>query len=115
MPKDVDAQRTHMLRGEQLDNGWCYDGDRDPDIFRCGEREEAVARGDTSVSYDGTMVLDLKAGTVKQGKPIERNRPVTLAEMQEATGGKLPATTAADTKTTDNAPAGTGRGAAARP
>jgi hypothetical protein len=115
MAKDKDAggaegQRARLARGDQLEGGWCFDGDRDPAIFRCGEMEESVARGDVSVSYDGMTVTDLKKGMVSEGEKIERTRPVTLMEMREASGGDLPADTAATTVTTDNAPAGDGGG-----
>lgn len=107
---DVAAQRARLARGEQLEGGWCFDGDRDPDIFRCNETERAVAAGELSVSWDGTKVLNLKTGEMTEGERIERNRPVTLMEINATTGGGAP-TAGGDTATTDNAPAGTGRGA----
>jgi hypothetical protein len=99
--------------GTRLPTGVCLDFSRNPAIFACSELDKRVARGEVSVSYDGTQVLDLKTGEMTAGEPIDRSMPVTLMEMADASGGNLPAATNADTVTTDNAPAG-GRGRATR-
>jgi hypothetical protein len=119
--KDADGaarQRERMGRGEQLESGWCYNGDRNPDVFRCSEEDEAVARGDISVSYDGRTVTDLTKGeAVVRDQPDEYKVavPQTLAETAEAGGARsggdagVPSASATATTTTDNAGGGGGR------
>jgi hypothetical protein len=106
MPKEssaeVKTQRERMGRGEQLEAGWCFDPDRDPDVFRCGELEKKVAEGKVSVSFDGARVMDLESGQVT----LQKARPMNVGTM---TTPNAPAT-GADTATTDNAAAGTGGG-----
>lgn len=95
--------------GTRLPTGVCLDFARNPAIFECSELDNRVARGEVSVSYDGTQILDLKTGEMSDGEPIDRSVPVTLMEIADASGGNTPAATGADTATTDNAPTG-GRG-----
>jgi hypothetical protein len=104
--KVLEDVRVALRNGTGLPDGVCLDFARDPYAFPCSDVEERTAQGEVSVSFDGTQILDLKTGEVKEGKPIDRSMPVTLMEMADASGGGTPATTNADTQTTDNAPAG---------
>ena len=98
-----------LRNGTGLPDGVCLDFSRNPAIFACSELDERVAKGEVSVSYDGTRILDLKTGEVTEGEAIDRSMPVTLMEIADASGGNTSAATNADTVTTDNTPAG-GRG-----
>lgn len=107
--KVMNEAREALRDGTRLPTGVCVDFQRNPAIFECSETDKAVARGEISVSYDGTQILDLATGEMREGKAIDRNVPVTLMEMSEAGSGTGVPATNADTVTTDNAPAG-GRG-----
>jgi hypothetical protein len=104
--KVMEEVRTALRDGSRIPTGVCLDFSRNPYAFPCSDLDKSVANGEVSVSFDGTQILDLKTGEVKEGEPIDRSMPVTLMEMADASGGGTPATTNADTQTTDNAPAG---------
>ena len=63
---DVQRQMDFIARGEQVEGGWCIDFDRNPPVYKCSDEEEAVARGDISVSVAGDKVTDLKSGEVTE-------------------------------------------------
>jgi len=110
MPKkessaEVTEQRERLGRGDQLTNGYCFDPDRDPDIFKCGPLEEGVAKGEISVSWDGSIVQNLVTGEVERREARPMTASTMIAPVNAPTAGG-----ASTTATTDNAPAG-GRGA----
>lgn len=113
--KGADVQRARLARGEQIEAGWCFDPGRNPDLFRCSEEDERVAKGEISRSWDGTSVTDLKEGTTETREMPDDFRlatPITLQEAAEASGGAV-ASAGADAATTDAA-TGTGGATAAR-
>ena len=114
MAFDLNKERENLAAGRGLSAGVCFNPDRDPDLYECGDDDETakIAKGEISVSWDGRTVTDLKTGEVttrEQPDEYKVTRVTTLAEMAEASGGSTPDSTGADTQTTDNAPAG-GRG-----
>lgn len=66
--RDDDRQRQLDLvsRGESIEGGWCLDFDHPEVVYRCSDEEEAVARGDISVSFDRSRVLDIASGEVTE-------------------------------------------------
>jgi hypothetical protein len=86
----VDAQLDRLREGRQIEAGYCLDFDRDPVIYECSEVEEAVARGDTSLSYDGTKALDLKSGQVEV-RDVAPKRAATANFSVAELGGPVPA------------------------
>lgn len=91
--------RRALLRGEQIPAGLCYDPDRYPEEFYpCSELEERVARGEVSVSWDGTKVTDLKTGVTE-----DRDVPPKVVPTSGATGAGTVTGTGNRTVTTEGA------------
>jgi hypothetical protein len=93
----VDEQRARLGRGEQLEAGWCFDPDREEDVFKCGELEEAVVNDKSSVSFDGSKVVDLATGEVetRKARPMMAGTMTTpnapVATSPTGGGGRGPA------------------------
>jgi hypothetical protein len=110
MAKDKDSGVQEALdkigRGEQP-SGYCVDFDRNPPVFPCGELEEAVAKGDVSLSWNGDKAVNLKSGDITE-READRG-PRGVAGFTPVTAGGAPAA-GGDTVTTDNSPPGGGGG-----
>lgn len=97
--KDVSAgvqeNRDLFAQGLGPKAGWCYDGDRDPEFFECDELDERVAKGEVSVSFDKTHVLDLSSGELERREAPAR--AITAPTLVNPVGAGA---TGADTTTT---------------
>lgn len=87
---DRQRQMDFISRGEQVEGGWCVDFDHPEVVYRCSEEEEAIARGDVSVSQDRSKVLDLASGelTLREAD-FRRANPMGMVELS----GGVPAAT----------------------
>lgn len=79
------AQLDRIKRGEQVEAGWCVDHDRRPEVYRCGDDEQAVAAGDVSLSYDRQTVTRLGDGAIVRG--YDRSGMVSVGAAGAAAGG----------------------------
>lgn len=112
MAVNIEQEKKNLLEGRGVSAGVCWNPDRNPEFFECSEEEQAVARGEKSVSWDGRIVTDLVTGeseTRDQPDEFKVVTPVTLAEATEAAGGETTGTAGADTQTTDSTGGGTSR------
>jgi hypothetical protein len=112
--KDADAEgRQKQLdlisRGEGLEGGWCLDFDHQDVVYRCSEEEEAMARGEISISFNRDKVLDLKTGELMEREPDFR-RPQGVPGMVEISGDVL--ATNADRVTSNTGGTSSGGGVA---
>lgn len=97
--EQVAEARRAISRGEQFPAGLCYDADRYPDEFYpCSELEERVAKGEVSVSWDGTKVTDLKTGETTDRDVAPKVVPTSAPAGQGSVAG-----TANRTVTTEGA------------
>ncbi len=79
-----------LARGEQPPGGWCIDFDHPEVAYQCSEEEDAIARGDISVSVDRSKVLDLKSGEVtERDADWSRFNPMGMVDLS----GGVPAAT----------------------
>lgn len=110
MAKDKDGGVQEALdrigRGEQP-SGYCVDFDRDPPVFPCGDLEEGIAKGDVSVSWDGSKVFDLKTGEMT-AREADRGPRGGGGVMGFTPVSPNTPSAGGTTVTTDNAPAGGG-------
>jgi len=109
---DSDGRQKQLdliARGEQIEGGWCLDFDHPDVVYKCSDEEEAVARGEISMSFNRDKILDLKTGELTEREPDFR-RPQGVSGMVEITGD-VPATSA--TNVTSNTGGTSSAGAAA--
>jgi len=75
---EMKEHRRRLTANERLEAGVCYDPARWPnEFFRCSETEQASARGEVSVSWDGTVVQDLASGKIELQDSTVTIRPDT--------------------------------------
>jgi hypothetical protein len=88
--EDRQRQLDFIARGEQVEGGWCVDFDHPETVYRCSEEEEAIARGDLSVSVDRSKVLDMRSGEVTEREADwSRFNPMGMVDL----GGGVPTAT----------------------
>jgi hypothetical protein len=101
---DTSSDRQRQLdlisRGESIEGGWCLDFDHPDVVYRCSDEEEAVAKGEVSMSFNRDKVLDLKTGDMVEREPDFR-RPVNFlpvaGDVPAATGGATGGTVTGNT------------------